>query len=77
MIVFLASNLGAAETFAEETAQLLTLLNERDGGVGGEKITVPECETAYNTEKGVECYEATKGSGALASGTWRSAVKIP
>ena len=27
MIVFLASNLGAAETFAEETAQLLTLLN--------------------------------------------------
>jgi transcription-repair coupling factor (superfamily II helicase) len=27
VIVFLASNLGAAETFAEETAQLLTLLN--------------------------------------------------
>lgn len=27
MIVFLASNLGAAETFAEEAAQLLTLLN--------------------------------------------------
>jgi len=28
VIVFLASNLGAAETFAEETAQLLTLLND-------------------------------------------------
>jgi branched-chain amino acid transport system substrate-binding protein len=26
---------------------------------------VVECETAYNTERGVECYEATKGEGAL------------
>ncbi len=42
-----------------------TLLNERDGGIGGEKVQVPECETAYNTEKGVECYEATKDTGAL------------
>ena len=25
---------------------------------------VPECETGYNTEKGVECYEATKGARA-------------
>ncbi len=24
-----------------------------------------ECETGYNTEKGVECYESTKGEGAL------------
>lgn len=24
-----------------------------------------ECETAYNTEKGVECYESTKGQGSL------------
>ncbi|MDH5452075.1 MAG: ABC transporter substrate-binding protein, partial [Paracoccaceae bacterium] len=52
--------------YADGFADYMTLLNERDGGVGGEKITVPECETAYNTEKGVECYEATKGSGALA-----------
>ena len=37
----------------------------RDGGIGGQKIQVPECETAYNTEKGVECYESTKGQGAL------------
>ena len=26
---------------------------------------VPECETGYNTEKGVECYESTKGEGSL------------
>ena len=51
--------------FADGYADYFTLLNERDGGIGGEKIQVPECETAYNTEKGVECYEATKGGGAL------------
>ena len=51
--------------FADGYADYFTLLNERDGGIGGEKIDVPECETGYNTEKGVECYESTKGEGAL------------
>jgi len=46
--------------FADGYADYFTLLNERDGGIGGEKISVPECETAYNTEKGVECYESLK-----------------
>ncbi|MCB1415542.1 MAG: ABC transporter substrate-binding protein [Nitratireductor sp.] len=53
--------------FADGYADYLTLINERDGGIGGVKIDNPECETGYNTEKGVECYESTKGigSGAL------------
>lgn len=51
--------------YADGFNDYFTLLNERDGGIGGEKIQVPECETAYNTEKGVECYESTKGKGAL------------
>ena len=51
--------------FADGYADYFTLLNERDGGIGGEMVRVPECETAYNTEKGVECYEATKADGAL------------
>ena len=42
-----------------------TLLNERDGGIGGLKIKVEECETGYKAQKGVECYESTKGKGAL------------
>ncbi len=41
------------------------LLNARDGGIGGVPIRIVECETGYNTEKGVECYESTKGEGAL------------
>lgn len=51
--------------FADGYADYFTLLNERDGGIGGIMTKVPECETGYNTEKGVECYESTKGEGAL------------
>ncbi len=51
--------------FADGYADYFTLLNERDGGIGGVKVKVLECETGYSTEKGVECYESTKGEGAL------------
>ncbi len=46
----------------------LTLLNERDGGIKGVKIKIARCETAYDNDRGVECYErlkATPPSGAL------------
>ncbi|WP_422048326.1 ABC transporter substrate-binding protein [Shimia sp.] len=51
--------------FADGYADYFTLLNERDGGIGGVPIRMIECETGYNTAKGVECYESTKGEGAL------------
>ncbi|NSY38633.1 ABC transporter substrate-binding protein [Leisingera sp. ANG59] len=51
--------------FSDGYNDYFTLLNERDGGIGGVKAKVVECETGYNTEKGVECYESTKGQGAL------------
>jgi branched-chain amino acid transport system substrate-binding protein len=51
--------------FADGYADYFTLLNERDGGIGGAPIRMIECETGYNTEKGVECYESTKGEGSL------------
>ena len=51
--------------FSDGYNDYFTLLNERDGGIGGEMINIVECETGYNTEKGVECYEATKGDGVL------------
>jgi branched-chain amino acid transport system substrate-binding protein len=41
------------------------LVNERDGGVSGMKLTWEECETQYDTKQGVECYERLKGKGAL------------
>ncbi len=39
------------------------LINQRDGGVGGVKLTFEECETAYNNDRGVECYERLKDRG--------------
>ena len=36
------------------------LLNMRDGGVNGVKITWSECETGYEVEKGIECYQRMK-----------------
>jgi len=38
----------------------LNLINTRDGGVGGVKLTWSECETEYVVERGVECYERLK-----------------
>ncbi len=51
--------------FSDGYQDYFTLLNERDGGIGGVMTRVIECETGYNTEKGVECYEATKGENPL------------
>ncbi len=50
---------------ADGYADYFTMLNERDGGIGGVMARVLSCETGYNTEKGVECYESTKGEGSL------------
>jgi branched-chain amino acid transport system substrate-binding protein len=41
----------------------LTLLNERDGGINGVPLVWEECETVYDVDRGVECYERLKGKG--------------
>ena len=41
-----------------------TMINNRDGGINGVKITFEECETEYNTKLGVECYEKLKNKGS-------------
>ena len=56
---------GGGIPFANGFHDYLEMLNARDGGIGGAKVVLEECETAYNAQKGVECYEATKGKGAL------------
>jgi branched-chain amino acid transport system substrate-binding protein len=38
----------------------MQLVNLRDGGVNGVKLTWSECETEYVVERGVECYERLK-----------------
>src|SRR6478672_4842781 len=38
----------------------IKMINARDGGVNGVKLTFEECETGYATDRGVECYERLK-----------------
>ena len=49
--------------FANGYGDYLKLINARDGGINGVKITYEECETGYATDRGVECYERLKGKG--------------
>jgi branched-chain amino acid transport system substrate-binding protein len=48
---------------ANGRADYLNLLNERDGGINGVKIVFEECDTAYNNDRGVECYARLKDQG--------------
>lgn len=45
----------------------LNLINTRDGGVNGVKLTWDECETQYEVERGVECYERQKSHAGTAA----------
>lgn len=51
-------------------------LNETEGGIGGIKVVVEECETGYKTDRGVECYDRTKGNngGALTYSPWSTGI---
>jgi branched-chain amino acid transport system substrate-binding protein len=49
--------------FANGYVDYLKLINNRDGGINGVKLTWEECETGYATDRGVECYERMKGKG--------------
>jgi branched-chain amino acid transport system substrate-binding protein len=43
----------------------IALVNARDGGINGVKLTTEECETQYDNKLGVECYEKLKGKGPM------------
>ena len=49
--------------WANAKIDYIKLINARDGGVNGVKITYEECETGYATDRGVECYERLKNKG--------------
>ena len=53
--------------WADGKQDYLKLVNAR-GGINGVKIAYEECETAYDTAKGVECYERLKNRGGGAAG---------
>ena len=50
----------AAPASSAASSTTCNLINTRDGGVNGVKLTWSECETEYEVERGVECYERLK-----------------
>ena len=51
---------GSGIPIANGMSDYFAMLNERDGGIGGERLVVQECETGYDTKKGVQCYDSVK-----------------
>jgi len=54
----------------------LTLLNERDGGIGGIRLLIEECETGYDNAKGVACYEAVKSRQPVMINPWSTGITL-
>ena len=54
----------------------LAMLNERDGGIGGVKIAIEECETGYDTKKGVECYEQVKSKKPVVINPYSTGITL-
>jgi branched-chain amino acid transport system substrate-binding protein len=52
------------------------MLNERDGGIGGAKVVYEECETGYDTKKGVECYESIKGKNPAVISPYSTGITL-
>ena len=68
---------GSGIHIANGMKDYLEMLNARDGGIGGVKLIVEECETGYDTKKGVECYEAVKGKKPVMVNPWSTGITLP
>ena len=62
--------------FADGYADYMTLLNERDGGIGGVMTRILECETGYNTEKALSAMKPPKAKAPWCINRFRPALHI-
>src|SRR6202048_2607974 len=67
---------GSGTPIANGMADYLNMLNERDGGIGGVKIIVEECETGYDTKKGLECYEQVKSKNPIVVNPYSTGITL-
>ena len=47
---------------ADGYMEYMNLLNERDNGINGVKLEPTECETRYENDRGIDCYERLKNT---------------
>ena len=67
---------GSGIPIADGMRDYLTMLNERDGGIGGVRIEMDECETGYDTKKGLECYEQVKPKKPVVMNPWSTGITL-
>ena len=67
---------GSGVHMANGVRDYITMINERDGGVNGVKITFEECETAYEPKKSIECYEQAKTKGSVIYLPWHTGATL-
>jgi branched-chain amino acid transport system substrate-binding protein len=67
---------GSGTPIANGMHDYLAMLNERDGGIGGVKINIEECETGYDTKKGVECWESVKGKNPAVVNPYSTGITL-
>ena len=67
---------GSGIPIANGMHDYLAMLNERDGGIGGAKLIIEECETGYDTKKGVECYEQVKAKKPVVVNPYSTGITL-
>jgi branched-chain amino acid transport system substrate-binding protein len=53
-----------------------TMLNNRDGGIGGVRIAFEECETQYDTRRSVECWEQARAKNSIVYAPWSTGATL-
>jgi branched-chain amino acid transport system substrate-binding protein len=67
---------GSGTPIANGMHDYLNMLNLRDGGIGGVKLNVDECETGYDTKKGLECYDSVKPKSPVIVNPWSTGITL-
>lgn len=67
---------GSGIPIADGMHDYLSMLNERDGGIGGVRLVIEECETGYDTKKGLECYEQVKPKKPVIMNPWSTGLTL-
>lgn len=67
---------GSGVHIANGMRDYLEMLNQRDGGIGGARIIIEECETGYDTKKGVECYESVKAKNPVVVNPYSTGITL-
>jgi len=67
---------GSGIPVADGVRDYFTMLNNRDGGIGGVRITFEECETQYDTRRSVECWEQGRARNSIIYVPWSTGAAL-